>query len=72
MDTLSALALKFGQRITQVIELAIRELEEKTFWAGVHRAFEESASDPVESARQRTELAIWERASETDFRIEPW
>ena len=70
MDVLSHLALKLGRPKAQVIELALKELEEKSFWADVHRAFEASAADPAESARQQTELALWEKASQADFRDE--
>ena len=72
MDVLSHLATKLGKPKAQVIELALKELEEKTFWADVHRAFEESSAEAAQSAEQNTEIALWERVSETDFRDEKW
>ena len=72
MDVLSVLAAKLGRPKAQVVEIALRELEEKTFWAEVREAFEQTATDPAESAKQEAEIAHWQRASETDFRNEKW
>ncbi len=69
---LSGLASKLGRPKAQVIELALRDLEEKTFWAAVGCAFEQSANDPAESARQGAEIALWDRASDADFQDERW
>ena len=55
-----------------MIEIALRELEERTFWGEVERAFERSAADPAEAARQAQEIGIWERVSEADFKDERW
>jgi hypothetical protein len=55
-----------------VIEIALRELEEKTFWADVHRSFEQTAADPVEFASQKDEMHLWDRASQADFKDEKW
>ncbi len=68
MHLLSDLAAKLGQPKAQVIEIALRELEERTFWADVHRAFEQAASEPS----GRSEIALWERTSEQDFKDEKW
>jgi predicted transcriptional regulator len=69
---LSGLATKLGQSKAQVVEIALRELEERIFWADVRDAFERAAADPEEAARQKGEIAVWERVSETDFRDEQW
>ena len=70
MDILSGLAAKLGQPKAQIIELALRELEERTFRDDVQRAFALTASDPVESAGQRHEFALWDRLQERAMVIE--
>lgn len=72
MDILSELASKLGQPKAQVIEIALRELEERCFWGDVQQAFAQAALDPVESASQRIEIGLWERADQEDFRDERW
>ena len=73
MDILSSLAAKLGQPKAQIIEIALRELEERTFWADVQRAFEQAASDPLQSGVRRTEIALWDKASQQDFQdAEKW
>jgi hypothetical protein len=72
MDILSSLASRLGRPKAQVIEIALKELDEKTFWANVQHAFEQAAADPVELARQKAEIDHWERTSESDFQDERW
>jgi predicted transcriptional regulator len=69
---LSSLATKLGQSKAQVIETALRDLEERIFWADVRAAFERTAADPEESAHQKAEMDLWDRASAEDFRDEQW
>jgi predicted transcriptional regulator len=71
-DALSGLATKLGQPKAKVIELALRELSDKVFWEDVQRAFEAAAADPEESARQKAEIRLWDRASDADFGDETW
>lgn len=73
IDTLSALSSKLGKSKAQVVEVALKHLEEKVFWDEVRDAFERSAANPAESARQKTEIALWEAASGQDLsREEMW
>lgn len=72
IGTLSQLASKLGQSKAQVIRRALEEMEERVFWAEVSEAFARDAEDPVELARQRSEIEAWEGASATDFRDEKW
>ncbi len=69
---LSKLASKLGQSKAQVIRRALEEMEERVFWIEVNAAFARDADDPAEQARQRAEIAIWEKASATDFTDEKW
>jgi hypothetical protein len=69
---LSNLAAKLGQPKAQVVELALKELEEKIFWADVHHAFEQTAADPAQSAQEKAEFELWDRASNTDLKDEAW
>jgi predicted transcriptional regulator len=71
-DILSGLAAKLGKSKAQVIETALKELEERIFWAEVRGAFERIAADPEEAARQRAEIEIWDRTSDRDFKDETW
>jgi len=72
MDVLSNLALKLGQPKAQVVERALKELEEKIFWADVHHAFEQNAANPEQAAQQKAEFELWDRASNTDLKGEAW
>ena len=69
---LSALAVKLGKSKAQVIETALKELEERIFWAEVKGAFDRAAADPEESARQKAEMELWDRVSGHDFKDEAW
>ena len=70
--TLSQLSVKLGKSKAQVIETALKELEERIFWAEVRGAFERIAADPEEAARQKAEIEIWDRTSDSDFKDEVW
>ena len=56
----------------QVIESALKELEERIFWEEVHCAFERIAADPEEAARQKAEIDIWDRVASVDFKEVAW
>jgi predicted DNA-binding protein len=71
-NVLSALAAKLGKSKAQVIETALKELEERIFWAEVKAAFERTAADPQDAAAQGEESALWDRVSAEDFRDETW
>ena len=65
---LSKLAAKLQQSKAQVIQTALRQMEERVFWAEVQEAFARDTASPPEMA----ETALWERVSDTDFRDEKW
>ena len=69
---LSALAAKLGTSKAQVIETALKELEERIFWAEVRGAFESITADPEEAARQKAEIELWDQTSDRDFKDEVW
>lgn len=72
VDLLSELAAKLGQSKAMVIETALRQMEERMFWAEVRDAFDRIASDPKAAARQKAEVELWDRTSDLDFRHEKW
>jgi hypothetical protein len=61
-----------GKSKAQVVEVALKQLEDKVFWTEVNQAFEQSASDPIEASSQKAEIALWEQASAKDFKNEKW
>jgi len=61
-----------GESTTQIVETALKELEDGVFWNDVRNAFARSAADPEESAHQDAEIQTWERISDQDFRGETW
>jgi len=64
---LSKLAAKLGQSKAQIIQTALRQMEERLFWADVQDAFaREAAADGA------NETALWDAASDADFRDEKW
>jgi predicted DNA-binding protein len=69
---LSALSAKLGQSKAQIVETALKEMEERIFWADVREAFERAAADPHEAAEQRDEIVLWEQVSDGDFKDEKW
>ena len=71
-DILSSLAAKMGRSKAHVVEVALKQLEEKVFWTEVNEAFQRSAADPVETANQKAEIGLWEQASAKDFKDEQW
>ena len=68
----SKLSDKLGQSKAQVIEAALKEMEERIFWADVRDAFARAASEPEEATRQKAEIELWDWTSATDFRDEKW
>jgi predicted transcriptional regulator len=72
MGVLSSLAAKLGQPKAQIVERALKELEEKIFWADVHTAFERTAGDPEQAAQHQAEFELWDRASNADLKDESW
>jgi predicted transcriptional regulator len=69
---LSDLSEKLGQSRAQVIEKALKELDEKMFWAETKGAFARIAADPIESEQQRAEAELWDRGTAQDFAAETW
>jgi predicted transcriptional regulator len=69
---LSDLSTKLAQPKAQVIERALKELEERIFWSEVEEAFARTAADPDEAARQKAEIELWDRISDQDFKDEKW
>ncbi len=69
---LSKLSVKLGQPKAQVIETALKQMEERIFWEEVGEAFARIAADPEESARQRAEIELWECGTARDFEGEEW
>ena len=45
---------------------------ERIFWAEVADAFRVAAENPEEAGRQKAEIELWERSSESDFKDEEW
>ena len=72
IGVLSTLAEKLGQSKAQVIETALKQMEERIFWDEVGEAFEKIAADPAESARQRAEVELWDQGTARDFKGEEW
>ncbi|MCX6606424.1 MAG: hypothetical protein NTV52_22930 [Acidobacteria bacterium] len=70
IDILSALASKLGQSKAQVIEFALKELEERIFWAEVVDAFDRIAADPQKAALQKAEIELWEQGTARDYKGE--
>jgi predicted DNA-binding protein len=72
IGVLSKLAEKLGESKAQVIERALKEMEERLFWAEVRDAFDRIASDPSEQKLQRSEIDLWEQGTSRDFQAEKW
>ena len=72
IGVLPKLSAKLGQPKAQVIETALKQLEERIFWEEVGEAFERIAADPMESARQKAEIELWDRGTARDFEGEEW
>ena len=60
---LTALAGKTGKPKSQILEEALRDWEERTFWADVQRAF---AAGP-EADELRAERELWDRTASDGF-----
>jgi len=72
INILSTLSTKLGQSKAQVIEIALKELEERIFWSEVSDAFNRIAADPQESALQKAEIQLWEQGTAGDYTSEEW
>ena len=72
IHVLSKLSDKLGQSKSQVIETALKQMEERMFWEEVRHAFDRIAADPEESARQNAEAELWDRGTARDFGAEEW
>jgi len=72
IDILSTLTTKLGQSKAQVIEIALKELEERIFWAEVADAFDQIATDSQEAAVQKAEIELWEQGTARDYKSEEW
>jgi predicted transcriptional regulator len=72
LGVLSKLSAKLRQSKAQIIETALKQLEERIFWEDVDEAFERIAADPVGSARQKAEIELWDRSTARDFEGEEW
>lgn len=59
---LSGLAAETGKSKAQIVEEALRALEERVFWSGVQAAFEEP-----ESKGMRAERELWDRTAGDGF-----
>lgn len=71
-QTLNELSQRMGQPKAQVVELALKDLEDRLFWQEVNAAYEKIAADPESAAAQKTEMELWDRTSATDFKDESW
>ena len=69
---LAKLSEKLGQSKAQVIEIALKELEERLFWQEVHESFDRLAADPAEVRKQQAEADAWERGTSRDLVGEDW
>ena len=72
IDVLSKLSAKLRQPKAQVIETALKQMEERIFWQEVGDAFQRIAADPRESARQKAEIELWDHGTARDFEGEEW
>ena len=72
IGVLSKLSSKLGQSKAQVIEIALKQLEERIFWDEVTESFARIAVSPEESARRREEIRLWEHGTAADFEAEEW
>lgn len=66
---MSDLSEKLGLSKSQVLELALAQLEERIFWKDVRDAFERSAADAQES---RSLNEVWAQGTERDLERDAW
>lgn len=66
-EMLDRLAGKLSQAKAQVIEEALRLLEERIFWVEVQTAFADG-----QPAEIRTEQDLWDRTVNDGLATEPW
>ena len=72
IGVLAELSEKLGQSKAQVIELALKQLEERMFWDEVRDSFERIAADPKQLAEYRAEVELWDRGTARDYVGEEW
>ena len=72
ISVLTELSEKLGKSKAQVIELALRQLEERMFWDEVRDSFEKIAADPEKLAAYRAEAELWEAGTGRDLVGEEW
>ena len=72
IGVLAELSEKLGQSKAQVIELALKQLEERMFWDEVKDSFEKLAADPEKMAEYRAEAELWEAGTGRDLVGEEW
>ena len=69
---LAKLSTKLGQSKAQVIESALKQMEERIFWEEVRESFERIAANPEDSAQQKAEVKLWDQGTARDFAGEEW
>ena len=69
---LTDLAAKLGQSEARVIEIALKDFDERMFWREADEAFQRTADDPVENGRRKVEIRMWEEGTAGDYKNEDW
>lgn len=72
IGSLAELSKKLGKSKAQVIEMALKEMEDRIFWEEVHAAFARIANDPEELAKQRADFDAWDRGTALRYEQEEW
>ncbi len=67
---LASLSAKLGQSKAQVLEIALKQLEERIFWEEVRESFAKIAANPEDAARQKAEVQLWDQGTAREFRPE--
>ena len=69
---LSHLAERLGQSKAVVIELALKQMEERLFWDEVRQSYDRIASDSLEISRIKAEVDLWDQGTARDLQNEEW
>ena len=72
ISVLAKLSTRLGQSKAQVIETALKQMEERMFWEEVRQSFERIAANPEDSAQQAAEVKLWDHGTAEDFAGEEW
>jgi predicted transcriptional regulator len=72
IGSLAELSKKLRKSKAQVIEMALKEMEERIFWDEVRAAHERLANDPVELAKYKAEFEAWDRGTALRYEQEEW